>query len=303
MMTASRGIALGALGAALLIHAALAVFLLESEEAQIEGGAGAPETRLGTSFADMVAGTQTALQAVERAERAPTAVTPPPAARPEAATAEPFPAEPVPAEPVRPVAPEPTSEAQPEANTAEAVRPAEVLKSPAESIAELSAEVTRSLRPKRRTPEFEATHQRARAVPDPEPAPDPVPEAKPAPRGNAAQDAAAGAATGTAEAVAPSSGADAPASSAAGNAAASSYPGLVMERIARVPRPRMAARGTAVVTFAVAANGGLASAAIAASSGSGDLDGAALRIIQSAAPFPPPPPGAQRSFTISIEGR
>ncbi|MEO0634986.1 MAG: TonB family protein [Pseudomonadota bacterium] len=38
------------------------------------------------------------------------------------------------------------------------------------------------------------------------------------------------------------------------------------------------------------------------SSGSAELDRAAIQMIQRAAPFPPPPPGAQRSFNMPIRG-
>jgi protein TonB len=58
-----------------------------------------------------------------------------------------------------------------------------------------------------------------------------------------------------------------------------------------------------VVAFSVSASGGLAGVSIARSSGSAALDAAALRMVQRAAPFPPPPKGAQRSFSISIKGR
>jgi TonB family protein len=88
-----------------------------------------------------------------------------------------------------------------------------------------------------------------------------------------------------------------------GNAAASNYPGEVMRKLARVRRPSSSARGVAVVAFHVADNGALAGVTIARSSGSPQLDQAALAIVQGAAPFPPPPQGAQRSFSIDIVGR
>ena len=49
--------------------------------------------------------------------------------------------------------------------------------------------------------------------------------------------------------------------------------------------------GTAIVAFTVGARGQLVEAAIARSSGDTGLDAAAERLIQAAAPFPPPPPG------------
>ena len=47
----------------------------------------------------------------------------------------------------------------------------------------------------------------------------------------------------------------------------------------------------------------LAGLSVARSSGSAALDRAALRVVQRAAPFPAPPAGAQRSFSIKIEAR
>lgn len=88
-----------------------------------------------------------------------------------------------------------------------------------------------------------------------------------------------------------------------GNAAASTYPGVVMRYIARQRRPDMNVRGTAVVSFTIASDGALASARLARSSGSAALDTAALRIVQRAAPFPPPPQGARRSHSIGIKGQ
>ena len=65
----------------------------------------------------------------------------------------------------------------------------------------------------------------------------------------------------------------------------------------------MNVRGATVVAFRVAGSGGLAGLSVARSSGSAALDRAALRVVQRAAPFPAPPAGAQRSFSIKIEAR
>ena len=53
---------------------------------------------------------------------------------------------------------------------------------------------------------------------------------------------------------------------------------------------------------AVGSGGTLAAISLARSSGSGELDQAALRVIRRAAPFPAPPPSARRNFTIRIQG-
>jgi protein TonB len=55
--------------------------------------------------------------------------------------------------------------------------------------------------------------------------------------------------------------------------------------------PDGAPSGTAVVSFSVASSGRLLSRRIARSSGSPILDGAALQIVERAAPFPPFPKG------------
>lgn len=90
---------------------------------------------------------------------------------------------------------------------------------------------------------------------------------------------------------------------ASGNADVSNYPGLVMREISRVRKPIVAARGTTLVRFSVNASGALSSVTVARSSGSTRLDRAALQVIRQAAPFPEPPPGAQRSFQIQIKGQ
>lgn len=76
-----------------------------------------------------------------------------------------------------------------------------------------------------------------------------------------------------------------------------------MARLNRVRRPSIRATGQARVAFTISASGRLSNVGIAGSSGSFELDRAAVRIVQRAAPFPPPPPGAQRSFAINISGR
>jgi protein TonB len=57
------------------------------------------------------------------------------------------------------------------------------------------------------------------------------------------------------------------------------------------------------VQFTIGDGGRLATVGIARSSGSAQLDRAALAVIERATPFPPPPDGAQRRFSVQIEGR
>jgi len=121
---------------------------------------------------------------------------------------------------------------------------------------------------------------------------------------DAGRNAIRGSATATQEATARQAGRDtARQTETGGNAAASNYPGVVMARLARVPRPRVDGRGTAVVRFTIAPDGGLAGVSVTRGSGSARLDRAALTVVRRAAPFPRPPSGAQRSFSVTIEGR
>jgi protein TonB len=90
---------------------------------------------------------------------------------------------------------------------------------------------------------------------------------------------------------------------AASAAAAAGYPDLVRRQIARQRPPRLASRGTARVSFTVSGSGGLAALGLAASSGNAALDRAALDLVRRAAPFPPPPSGARRNFTIPVRAR
>lgn len=86
----------------------------------------------------------------------------------------------------------------------------------------------------------------------------------------------------------------------AGATDVSNYPGLVYREISRVRTRRTRETGTAIVAFSVTSGGGLGDASLVRSSGSPRLDREAMRVVKSAAPFPAPPPGAQRSFRVPI---
>lgn len=172
--------------------------------------------------------------------------------------------------------------------------------------------VARSLRPKTRSKTFEQEHktvpveQAAKAKPKSPAKKKPVKTKKKAvaqPKGNSNKTAKAGSTTGTksAKSTAKSSG-QGTEKKAKGNAKASNYPGQVMRKIARVRKPRVGQKGAAVVAFTIAPNGGLSAVSVARSSGSSQLDKAALNVVRKAAPFPPPPAGARRSFSIKIKG-
>ncbi len=96
--------------------------------------------------------------------------------------------------------------------------------------------------------------------------------------------------------------------SAAGNAAVSNYPGKVAAKLRRAVRSvsrsaRAKARSDVLVSFTVTAGGGLGGVRVARSSGSPELDKAALGVVRRAAPFPPIPLESGRrnwSFTLPL---
>ena len=357
--------------AAMAAHAAGLWVADPHEKIEIEAGAGAVEARLGSSFADMVAGAAQPVsdstvtpnrqsdQVVEPTEpgaalrpEVPEAAQTPPPERSEAAPAEevipqtppedarkaPEPAEVVAAAPIETAATADITDAvdavipearetqaqdidnaiKPELKTAlrpetvpDPVPPEEAQTSSSdkvdarspEQVIDAAPEAKEGLQVSRR-PEA-----RPRAVEEAAAARQaPKPERKTQARGtsgnNAARDATRGSASGTETATAARQGRNtASQSEAQGNAAASNYPGEVMRHLARVPRPRADARGAALVQFTIANGGHLASVGLARSSGSSRLDRAALTVVQRAAPFPAPPRGAQRRFSVKIEGR
>jgi len=123
-------------------------------------------------------------------------------------------------------------------------------------------------------------------------------------RGNADRNARAGNAQGRAESKAKAGGSSRGGeANKAGNAKASNYPGKVYSKIRRTRQKRAGGTGVARVRFSIAANGALASVRVAASSGSSSVDSVAIDHIRRSAPFPPPPAGAQRQYVIPVEVR
>ncbi|MEM6589423.1 MAG: TonB family protein [Pseudomonadota bacterium] len=325
MIAASRPVLIGALGIALAAHGLGLHGAFEKEDVQMEGDSGAVQAALGSSFADMVAGMEVSQDAEDVTEpdqpvedvtdpvepeqtvqeTTPDEVQQQPAEVEEAA--EDVPVEdlieteitPLPVETVIPILPMQPTEVQP--TQVAQPQPAETI----ESVEENTSAVARSLRPQQRTPEFEKKHERQ---PEPQPRqqvtqPREQPTQQPRQQTvqGAEQNATAGAATGTQQQSNTRSGTGT--STQTGNAAVSNYPGKVMRRLSRVSKPRGVGRGTTVVAFRVSSSGGLSGASIARSSGNPNLDQAALNVVRRAAPFPPPPPGAQTSFSINIKGR
>ncbi|WP_172975961.1 TonB family protein [Sulfitobacter sp. THAF37] len=280
--------------------------LLVRPDPNIESaGGGAPvEARMGTAFEDMSVGTLTAQSTADTtpppetarsARRTPPQVMPP--APPPAETARVTPAA-TPSLQANVVAQEQVERAERPLTPSTALSPTE----PQDTISSVAPDTTappRSVRPQRRDPE--QAEKVAAARPKTTKTRQPAPQET---RGNAQRKATRGTATAnTREAKARSQGNTRQATAQSGNAAASNYPGKVMRKISRMRRPDVRARGSATIAFRVSSSGGLAGISVARSSGSAALDRAALRMVQAAAPFPRPPAGAGRSFSIRIQGQ
>ncbi|ABG33637.1 energy transducer TonB [Roseobacter denitrificans] len=302
----SGSVALLALGVSLGAHFTGVLYGKAPERVEIAGGAGALALQ-GSSFQDFAAGVSTPVSAepVKTPQPPTTQPVQPPiapeptitATMPPAAVTAPVASTVAVTGPLATTAP---SVAQAEPNVASApVTPqgallsepvtAEAFTSP---VAKETDSPTLSMRPKTRPPEImerAKAEQTARA------------QATPQPRGNAQADTRRGAATGVRTGTSTTQGSAI--AQTAGNADVSNYPGRVSAAVARQPLPRARTRGVARVSFKIAGNGGLASVGLAKSSGNQDLDRAALNLIRRAAPFPPPPPGAQKQFVISIKSR
>ena len=280
----------------LSLHLSAMAALAPRDQVLIEGGvSAAQEAALGNSFADFAEGAVPVAPSAEPARPVPaepltptqTPVTPAPAATPPVAlSAEALEG----SEAVLPISPEAAPATPPEMATPEITAPAPpAAPSPPVAAAQPPAPMLEPL------PEVVAQTATAET-------PRPRPRAAPQPAGNAPQSARRGSAEGSerARGAETTSGASA---SAPGNAAVSNYPGEVMRRIQRTRQQRTSARGRAVVSFTVGADGALASVGVQRSSGSAELDRIAQDHIRRAAPFPPPPAGAQRAFSFEFVGR
>ncbi len=257
--------------AAFVLHLAGFSAWFDDDAAEI-AAAGAPaQAQLGSSFADLAAGVMQAIST--------TAVTAAPT--------------------VEPLQPIKSTNAAARSDTAQATEVAPLRAViPPSSAATARVQVAATLDALRDT----ALTQSIRPVARP---PDVKPAAPMARPGNAGQDATAGASNDSNQGQASPSGSitTAPTASAQSGAAATNYPGEVLRRIASIRRPRTNARGVAVVSFRITQNGDVVGVGILRSSGDRDLDQIALRVIRTAAPFPPPPSGAKTSWQIEIAGR
>ena len=101
-------------------------------------------------------------------------------------------------------------------------------------------------------------------------------------------------------------GAAAPAKAAKATAQGQSpaaYQKSVMKKIRGTKKRASPGKGSAVVGFVIASNGGLSLVKIVKSSGAAALDAAAVDHIQRAAPFAPPPAGALTKFSFEFVGK
>lgn len=103
-----------------------------------------------------------------------------------------------------------------------------------------------------------------------------------------------------------SSSASAPSAAAkvkGGDLSPAAYAKAVMKKVHATQRKSGAGKGTVVVGFTIAANGGLASVKIMQSSGNAELDAVAVDHIRRSAPFPPPVSNAGRGYSFQFIGK
>ncbi|PLS21300.1 energy transducer TonB [Neptunicoccus cionae] len=289
------------------IIAGASMFSLPEAGTEMAGSGPEQQARMGAQFEDMVVGSLMSEPTEELVDEpvVPDVIEP---EQPEPQIDAAQPAELTPSEilPVAEALPVPLAEAPPAAEPqllTSAIEPLEAVE-PQEQTEALVAQdpetaaPRQSARPKARDPEKIRT-----ALEKPEPKVVKKP-AKKAPQGNAKRNNTRGANSGQNKAAeATQTGQRKAQANQSGNAVASNYPGKVMRRIARAGKPRVGTRGTAVIAFSVSTRGTLSAVSVARSSGSAALDQAAVRLIRKAAPFPPPPAGARRQFSIRIKGQ
>jgi periplasmic protein TonB len=78
--------------------------------------------------------------------------------------------------------------------------------------------------------------------------------------------------------------------------------GSMLERAKHFPKSasQRGAKETAIIGFVLDLSGHITSVSLLRSSGEADLDAESVALVNRAAPFPPPPPGAQVSFAIEV---
>lgn len=311
----ARAVAMAALaaGMSLGVHAAGLSLVAPPEPPGVTAGASAL-AMVGNSFEDAAAGTVTGARAAETrlvaTDSTPARITPvvPAPIAPTTSTSAVARIGPIPPEgdgAARPVAQRPVT-------SATAARPtlpvAAETTEPSTTITARDIPVVRT--PTAETPRPEPRAPRAMAPPPPQTEPRPGPQPAPPPQSapdtapdNAPDNARAGQASGAVEGTAPEIRQGTTGEAAGDQRAIARYPQLVNRHLGRLRRPDARFDGAAVVAFTIAPGGGLASVSVTRPSGNAEFDRLAVAHIQRAAPFPPPPTGAQRSFSVTVRGR
>ena len=94
-------------------------------------------------------------------------------------------------------------------------------------------------------------------------------------------------------------------SSIGASPSASAYRSQVVAHLTRFKRYPMSAEargaeGTPLVAFSLDGSGRVTGVSLSRSSGHSDIDAETLAMVRRAVPFPPPPPGAPHTFSVSI---
>ncbi|MEJ6404833.1 energy transducer TonB family protein [Yoonia sp. 2307UL14-13] len=263
------------------------------DEMVVAGGDVAGEVALGTSFADLVAGTLES--ATPDGEISPIATT----------------AQPVQPQPREIVRPHVTATIKPiSAANAETIENTQQIRSPkvANTVALQTISPRASTDTNRPTEARDAlavaTSQRPTARPLPAENAERATEEAQVRRGNAEASAASGQQSGNqTRSTAQSSATRQTTSRVVGQGAINDYKSRVAARVIRVAE-RMRSRGSVgnvVVNMQISANGGLAAATIAQSSGNATADAIALDAIRRAAPFDPTPTGQGLSVAFAVQ--
>lgn len=103
----------------------------------------------------------------------------------------------------------------------------------------------------------------------------------------------------------PASSASAPGAAAkaeGGGVSPAAYAKAVLKKVRATKRKPVSGRGTVVVGFTIAPNGGVASVQVLQSSGDAGLDAIAVDHIRRSAPFPAPPPSAKPGYSFEFVG-
>ncbi len=274
MIPSSYRVAVIAVFLAIATHGLALQDYSTSEPAQTEGSGSVEVAAFGSSFKDLVAGA---------------AASAPPPSRHQA-------------QPPQPTQPAEKQTLSPNANapTLQGTTGASKVTAPRASNTHSSAVSQKALAPAQSTNVVSAKATKTEIKPEAEPKPKGQVASQ---QGNANKTAKKGSDAGRKRDGSSKATQNRVASAKQGDAAADNYKGLVLRKISRTRRKSVNIRGTAVVRFQIADSGSLASLSISRSSGSKRLDQVALAQIRTAAPFPPPPFGARRNYTIEIVGQ